>query len=127
LLKLAENSLVNSAHDCADGGLAVALAEQCFSSLNNTANGAEIELSNARNLSAEAVLFGETPSRIIITFAAENLEKVKETIDDCPFEIIGKVTGNNLNIRIDGEEKISAAVGDLENAWKYALEKQLEN
>jgi phosphoribosylformylglycinamidine synthase len=126
-LKLADNYLINSAHDCSDGGLTIAIAEQCFASLNNEANGAEIELSNDKNLPLESLLFGESPSRIVITFAPENAEKVKETIGDCPFEIIGEVTGNNLKISIQGEEKISAAVSDLQNIWKTSLEKQLEN
>ena len=129
LLNLADNFLINSAHDCSDGGLAVAIAEQCFSSLNRNAVGAEIELSNSENLSPESMLFGETPSRIIITFKPENVEKVKEIIksNNCPFEIIGKVTGNDLKISVDDEEKISAPVSDLQNFWKNSLENQLEN
>lgn len=127
LLKLANECLLKSAHDCSDGGLATAIAESCFSSLNNPANGSEIELSNRENLSAESLLFGETPSRIIISFAPENLEKVQEIAGDFPLEIIGKVSGENLKIKINGEEKISASVSELENAWKTALEKQLEN
>ncbi len=127
LLKLAENLLINSAHDPADGGLAVAIAEQCFSSLNNRANGAEIELSNNDNLSTESLLFGETPSRIVVSFAPENTEKIKEIVGDCPFEIIGKVSGANLNIKINGTEKISASIAGLENSWKTSLEKQLEH
>ena len=124
-LKLADNFLINSAHDCSDGGLAVAIAEQCFSSLNNRANGAEIELSNA-DISAESLLFGETPSRIIITFSAENSEKVKEIVGNCPFEIIGKVSGEQLSVKINGDEKISASVSELETIWKTSLEKRLE-
>ncbi|CAN5270228.1 phosphoribosylformylglycinamidine synthase II [soil metagenome] len=126
-LNLAEKSIINSAHDCSDGGLAVAIAEQCFSLLNNQANGAEIELSNRENLSSESILFGETPSRIIITFAPENAEKVQEIIGECPFEIIGKVSGENINFKINGEEKISDSVAELETAWKNSLEKQLES
>ena len=56
----------------------MAIAEQCFASLNNKADGAEIELSNDKNLPLESLLFGESPSRIVITFAPENAEKVKE-------------------------------------------------
>ncbi len=124
-LKLADEVLINSAHDCSDGGLAVALAEQCFSSLNRQRIGAEIELTN-EDISAESLLFGETPSRIIVTFAPENLEKVKEVIGDCPHSIIGKVASENLLIKISGEEKISTSISELETAWKNSLEKQLE-
>jgi phosphoribosylformylglycinamidine synthase len=126
LLKLADECLLKSAHDCADGGLAVAIAESCFSSLNNPANGAEIEL-KAENLSAETLLFGETPSRIVISFAPENAEKVKEIVGDLPCSIIGKVAGKDLKININGEEKISASIADLEKAWKISLENRLNS
>jgi phosphoribosylformylglycinamidine synthase len=127
LLKLADAALLKSAHDCADGGLAVAVAESCFSSLNNPANGAEIELSNDDNLSGASLLFGETPSRIVVSFAAENLEKVKEIVGDLPFVVIGKVAGEKLTFKVGGEEKIAASVAELETIWKLALENQLEN
>lgn len=126
-LNLADALLINSAHDCSDGGLAVAISEQCFSSLNRQAVGAEIELSNNENLSVESLLFGETPSRIIITFAPENAEKVKEIAGNCPFVIIGKVSGAELKVKINDEEKISASVAELENTWKNSLKNQLEN
>ncbi len=125
-LSLADQYLLKSAHDPSDGGLGVAIAESCFSSLNRKSIGAEIEL-KSENLSAESLLFGETPSRIIISFAAENLEKVKETVGDCPFAIIGRVSGAALKIKINAKEKISASIEELENAWKNSLEKQLEN
>ncbi|MGI8668878.1 MAG: phosphoribosylformylglycinamidine synthase subunit PurL, partial [Aridibacter sp.] len=124
-LKLNEECLINSAHDCSDGGLAVAIAEQCFSSLNDKANGVEIKLIN-ENLDAITQLFSESPSRILITFAEENLDKVKKLVGDCPCSIIGKVTGEDLSIKVNGNEKINAKVTDLQNIWKNSLEKQLE-
>ncbi len=125
-LSLADQYLLKSAHDPSDGGLGVAIAESCFSSLNRKSIGAEIEL-KSENLSNEALLFSESPSRIVISFAPENLEKVKETLKDCPFEVIGKVSGENFRIIINDSEIISAGVSELENAWKNSLEKQLEN
>ncbi len=125
-LNLADKGLLNSAHDPSDGGLAVAIAESCFSSLNRKATGANIELKD-ENLSSEAQLFSESPSRIVISFAVENLEKVKEIVSDCPCSIIGKVTGEDLKIKFNDDEVISASVAELENIWKTSLEKQLEN
>ncbi len=123
-LKLNDGHLINSAHDCSDGGLAVAIAEQCFSSLNDKSNGAEVELNN-KNLDAKTQLFSESPSRILITFTKENLEIIKENIGDCPFEIIGKVAGENLKINVNGDEKINTKVSDLQNDWKSSLENLL--
>jgi len=81
-LQSADEFLLKSAHDCSDGGLAVAIAESCFSSLNRKAVGVEINLKND-NLSNEALLFGESPSRIVVSFDAENLEKVRAIAETC--------------------------------------------
>ena len=126
VIALAENCLIKSAHDCADGGLSIAIAESCFSSLNRKSVGAQIEISDA-DLSVEKQLFVESPSRIVISFAPENLEKVKEIVGDCPFQIIGKVAGKNLKIKANGETAISATIVALENIWRCALENCLEN
>jgi phosphoribosylformylglycinamidine synthase len=126
-LKLIDKLLINSAHDCADGGLAVAIAESCFSCLNHETVGAEIDLKD-ENLDAAAHLFGETPSRIVVSFSPEKLTEVEEIAreNDCPFQVIGKVSGADLKIKINGEEKVYASVAELENAWKTSLENQLE-
>ncbi|MEZ5347436.1 MAG: phosphoribosylformylglycinamidine synthase subunit PurL [Pyrinomonadaceae bacterium] len=123
-LKLNEANLINSAHDCSDGGLAVALAEQCFASLNNDVNGAEIELQD-QDLDAATQLFSETPSRILITFPKEDLEKVEGLIGDCPFEVIGKVTDADLKIHVNGEKAVDESVSSLQTIWKNSLSGQL--
>src|SRR5437773_3082112 len=64
--RAAENGLLRSAHDCSDGGLAVALAECCFSSLNREAFGADIDLTGEYDLATR--LFSETPSPIVVSF-----------------------------------------------------------
>jgi len=127
-LKLVDEMLLNSAHDCSDGGLAVAVAECCFSSLNNAPDGASIELSS-EGLDRETVLFSESPSRIVISFDPEHLERVREIAHsfDAPFEVIGKVTGDGLTIAIDGEQAVNVPVSDLESEWKNSLQKMLEN
>jgi phosphoribosylformylglycinamidine synthase len=127
-LKLADSYLINSAHDASDGGLAVAIAESCFSSLNRKTIGAEINLTN-ESLSPEALLFGETPSRIIISFSPENLEKVQAaaTANDCPLTVIGKTGGDNLKITINENTVVSAAISTLEDVWKNSLAAQIEN
>ena len=125
-LKLADESLLSSAHDCSDGGFAVTIAESCFSSLNRTAFGAEIELKKA-DFSNESLLFGESPSRIVISFAPENLDKVEEIVGDCPLEIVGKVAGADLKIKIGATEIIAQTIADLEKVWKISLENRLKN
>ncbi|MEJ7712950.1 MAG: hypothetical protein WKF84_24695 [Pyrinomonadaceae bacterium] len=63
VLRAIDAGLLSSAHTTVRmSGLAVALAESCFSSLNRRALGASVEL--ASDLSAPSTLFGEAPSRI---------------------------------------------------------------
>ncbi len=120
LLKLADEMLLNSAHDCSDGGLAVAIAESCFSSLGRDAIGAQIEL-KTKGLSLEALLFGESPSRVVISFSRENLDRVKHAVADCPFDVIGKVGNDVLRISADDIEVISSPVALLEGVWESSL------
>jgi phosphoribosylformylglycinamidine synthase II len=119
VLRLADAGLLRSAHDCSDGGLAVALAECCFSSLGRAAIGAEIEI-NSNGLTTEAILFGETPSRIVITFSADDRDAVNKLVGDSPFETIGKVTGKDLTITC-GSDTVSHTVNELESAWRDSL------
>jgi phosphoribosylformylglycinamidine synthase len=135
-LEAAEAGLLASAHDCSDGGLAIALAECCFASLNHPSIGAHIILPDAQpvSLPAASVLFGESPSRIIVSFPGSSrgaLESIAER-ENCPLNVIGYVGGDRLQIKLDkgngqqAEEVISAAVSDLENVWRSSLSKKLE-
>ena len=126
LLRLADQCLLNSAHDCSDGGLAVAVAECCFSSLGRKAIGAQINIDNS-DLSPESLLFGETPSRIVISFKPENVENVKMAAGDCQLEVIGQVGGDNLNIAVNNEPRVTSLIADLETAWSDSLKSSLEN
>lgn len=125
-LEAAEAGLLETAHDCSDGGIAVALAECCFSSLNRRAIGARIELND--QLSATSTLFSETPSRIILSYAraaAEAIEAIAQR-HGCPLHIIGTVGGEALQIKSNGELVINQSVEALEQTWRTALPKKLQ-
>ena len=125
-LEAAESGLLTSAHDCSDGGLAVALAECCFSSLNREAIGAEINL--ADSLTAPLALFSESPSRIVLSFPATASADVEQLAarENCQFAVIGQVGGTLLQIKLGEEEVISVGVNELENNWRTSLSKKLE-
>ena len=125
LLRLADEMLISSAHDCSDGGLAVTIAECCFSSLCREAIGAEIALSNDQ-LTPESMLFGETPSRIVISFSPENLIMVTTLTGNCPFEVIGKVGGETVAFSVDGNDVAELQIAEIESIWARALEKHLD-
>ncbi|MFN2500179.1 MAG: phosphoribosylformylglycinamidine synthase subunit PurL [Pyrinomonadaceae bacterium] len=125
-LAAAEAGLVTAAHDCSDGGLAVALAECCFSSLNRQSTGAKIALPGS--LPPAVTLFSESPSRIIISFAASARAEI-ETIAqraNCPLSVVGEVSGSELQIKVGDERVISANVSELESSWRGSLPKTLE-
>jgi len=124
LLKLVDAQLIKSAHDCSDGGLAVAIAECCFSSLGRDAIGVAIEI-DSNDLSKETLLFSESPSRVVISFTPDRLENVKAEVGDCPLAVIGKTAGTDLEIAIDDNKELSMPVSDLESSWKNALEHRL--
>jgi phosphoribosylformylglycinamidine synthase len=126
VLEATETGLLTSAHDCADGGLAVALAELCFSSLGKDAIGAEVDLKGT--VSTAALLFSESPSRIIISFDASATDSIRQiaAAHNVPFEVLGSVGGSQLRISINNAPTISAEVSELESTWRNALSRSLK-
>jgi phosphoribosylformylglycinamidine synthase len=126
-LQASEEGLLRSAHDCADGGLSVALAESCFSTLNRPSIGATVDL-RAGALPAAAHLFAETPSRIVVSFDEAARARVAEiaAAHGCPLSIIGRVGGAELRITIDGQPAISQNVNALEAHWRASLGGKLQ-
>ncbi len=122
---LIREGLVKSAHDCSEGGLAVALAECCFDP--EKLFGAEIDL-KAGDTSAATALFNESQSRIVISVAPENLQKTMSILQErqIPFQQLGRVGGNQLRIRL-GSEEFSWPVGDLYDDWWNAIRRAVES
>ncbi|HEV7902965.1 MAG TPA: AIR synthase-related protein, partial [Pyrinomonadaceae bacterium] len=134
-LQAAEESLLRSAHDCSDGGLAIALAESCFSTLNRPSIGAEISLCLSdisgtfeTATAATTYLFSESPSRIIISFSESAGDRIAEIAEqfNCPFLLLGRVGGEGLSIAFNGQPAISQNVNALESHWRTALGKRLQ-
>jgi phosphoribosylformylglycinamidine (FGAM) synthase-like enzyme len=118
--------LLLSAHDCSDGGLVIALAEWCFSSPGRDAIGAEIDLEG--EIGPTAMLFSESPSRIVISFDATETNAIQEIAErnNAPFAIIGRVGGSDLKISINGTEVVVKNVSELEEVWRTALSSKLQ-
>ena len=125
-LRAAQNGLLRSAHDCSDGGLAVALAECCFSSFNHEACGADIDITGEYDVATR--LFSESPSRIIISFDQAVLGDIEVIVAaaSCPMTLIGNVGSNRLRIESDGEEVIELDIDELESAWRSSLKEKLQ-
>ena len=122
LLGLIQSGLVKSAHDCSEGGLAVALAEGCISQLiaRETPRliGAQVDLSAFKNFRLDALLFGETQSRVVLSAKPGDAVKVIERAKLCgvPAARIGVVGGNDLIIKTaSGESKW--VLGGIHDLW----------
>jgi phosphoribosylformylglycinamidine synthase len=117
--------LVKSAHDCSEGGVAVALAECCFNPENLF--GVEIGL-KAGDTPATTVLFNESQSRIVLSVGPENLQKTMSMLQDrqIPFQQLGRVGGDQLRIRV-GNEEFSWPVSDLYDDWWNAIRRAVES
>ncbi|HWT03569.1 MAG TPA: AIR synthase-related protein, partial [Pyrinomonadaceae bacterium] len=124
-LQAAEAGLLRSAHDCSDGGLGVAVAESCFSSLNRGSVGAEIDLTGT--LPTRARLFSESPSRIVVSFEEAALGEMEEIAAraGAPLTVLGRTGGDRLVIKADGEEAVNLTVAELEAAWRTSLATKL--
>jgi len=113
--------LVRAAHDCSEGGLAVALAEGCVS--GPAAVGAEIELDSQAPL--PVLLFGEGPSRIVVTIPAAAERHFEQLMREfaVPWRWIGRVGGDRLVIRVGGARVIDLAVDRGVLAWRTGFER----
>jgi phosphoribosylformylglycinamidine synthase len=117
--------IVRSAHDCSDGGLAVALAESCFASYRKTAIGATVEI--AGDLDRTGVLFGEAASRIVLSVPAAAAGRVAEIAAELGVACarIGTVGGERLRISVNGEPAVDRPVAELERAWRSMIGEQM--
>ena len=109
-----------SAHDCSEGGLAVALAESCISH-PETPLGAEIGLFSP--LRKDALLFGESQSRVVISYPREARDTIAARAGErkTPFTPLGSVGGEALAIAVNGEEYIREDVRTLNDLWRGSL------
>jgi phosphoribosylformylglycinamidine synthase len=123
--------LIRSAHDCAEGGLAVALAECCIAS--GVEGGAltaapppflGVALTvPASALRADVALFGEGPSRVVLTCAPADADALAALAGGLPLTVLGTVAGDRLHVDIDGAAAIELSVAELRRAYESLPER----
>lgn len=115
--------LARSAHDCSEGGLAVALAECCFNPEGLL--GASVQIPDGQ---AATVLFNESQSRIVISCTPANTEKVLSILGskNASHILLGQVVTETLQIRVAGSE-LSWSVADLYDDWSNAIRRAVES
>ena len=117
-----EKELIESGHDLAEGGLAIAVAESCIAG----AIGADIDLglmSEVVELQDEELLFSESAGRILVSVSLTNEKEFRLVFRGIPHAKIGRVTGDgHLRIRgTAGEERALIDVNELTGAYRSPL------
>jgi phosphoribosylformylglycinamidine synthase len=119
---------IRSAHDCSEGGLAVALAEACIGS----GNGAELCLpASATTARIDHLLFAEGGARIIVSVAPELASVWQALLQEqlanqwCKLGTVSPVGGSLRILTIDNLVLIDARVEEMSDRWLYAIERRL--
>lgn len=110
---LIKNKVIQSAHDCADGGLFIALLESAMP------NGLGFDISSDEDIRKDAFLFGEAQSRVIVSVKKSDEDKFIDLMMDskAEFEYLGDVTGKNLII----DEESYGTVADAKMLFDNSL------
>ncbi|OGC90691.1 MAG: phosphoribosylformylglycinamidine synthase II [candidate division Zixibacteria bacterium RBG_16_48_11] len=117
--------IIKSAHDCSEGGLAVALAECCIGNQDKML-GAEIVLKD--KIRTDTLLFGETQSRIIVSLEEENQRKLEKICKKykLPYQVIGKVDyEQRLGIEVGNQELISLSCEEMGKRYYHSIERMM--
>ncbi len=113
LTRAAQRGLLRSAHDCADGGLAITLAE-CAIAANIGADCADVDLGPRR----DAALFGEAGARAVVSLAPADLAALESLAAELGVAVtpLGTTGGDRLRLGIDGPDVPLAVIADIYNS-----------
>ena len=106
--------LLRSAHDCSDGGIAVAIAESCI------IGGVGARIDSGVTDRWDAALFGEVQSRVVVSLAPDRLDELEGVCEraGAPWAVIGMVGGDALAV----SGLVEVCLEDLAAAWSGGLE-----
>jgi phosphoribosylformylglycinamidine synthase len=122
LVAIIQAGLVESAHDCADGGLAVALVESALP------GGVGLSIRLPRPQTAlEFLLFAEDASRVVLSCDPIHLSRIQQVAEEYGViaDVLGETGSDSVAITVDEELVISASVVELREAYEDALESAL--
>jgi len=123
LIAIIDAGLAESAHDCADGGLAVALVESALPA----GVGFKVTLPKQK-LPLEFPLFAEDASRVVLSCDPTHLARIQQIAEDfgVAAEVLGETGSDRGEIYIESQTVISASVAELRDAYEGSLEKALQ-
>jgi phosphoribosylformylglycinamidine synthase len=122
LVAIIQAGLVESAHDCADGGLAVALVECSLPA----GVGLSVRLPKPQ-AALEFPLFAEDASRVVLSCDPIHLPRIQQVAEEYGIiaDVLGETGSDRIEIAVGDELGISASIGELRDAYEGALESAL--
>jgi phosphoribosylformylglycinamidine synthase len=122
LVAIIQAGLVESAHDCSDGGLAVALVESALPG----GVGLSVRLPK-QQVALEFLLFGEDASRVVLSCDPLQLPRIQQVAEEYEVfaDVLGETGSDRVEIAVDGQLVISASIAELREAYEGALERAL--
>jgi phosphoribosylformylglycinamidine synthase len=127
LAEAAKDGLLASAHDCSEGGLAVAAAECAITDSDPTRSPLKgnlgVTLDWTGNVSPAAALFGESQSRAVISVSPDKWQAVEALLKrhNLPHTLLGKTGGNGFSLRYNGALLVDCLLTDLARPWSRAI------
>jgi phosphoribosylformylglycinamidine synthase len=125
LVRAAAARLIESAHDCSEGGIAITLAESSFDSGGvGFAVGLDgVNVAGPARLAAS--LFGESASRAVVSVMKDRRDALLMLAAELgvPAKVIGETGGNEITFSVDGTRVIECPVAEAEHAWSTAISK----
>ncbi|MEA3489411.1 MAG: phosphoribosylformylglycinamidine synthase subunit PurL [Candidatus Omnitrophota bacterium] len=124
-LEAIESGIINSAHNCSKGGLSVALSKSCIADRGRML-GAEIKIDEG--IRKDAVLFGEAPSRIVVSVGKDGLADLENIAKkhSVQYSVLGKVGGEKLTVRFGQTTVIDLTLAALSDTWRNAIPSRLQ-
>ncbi|MDB4908377.1 MAG: Phosphoribosylformylglycinamidine synthase 2 [Gemmatimonadetes bacterium] len=119
LLEAIASGAVRSAHDCAEGGLAVALAECCVMSRDEPL-GADVDLNAWPAVPLRAVLFGESQARVVVSTPDAAAVIAAAQRHGVPARKLGTVGGKSLRISL-GATQLDCALSRIDDAYHESI------
>ena len=128
VLYLIKQGLVKSVHDCAKGGMSIAVAEMSISG----SIGCNIDirkLPSDGNLDHEQLLFSESHSRYLLVVTEKNIKKVKQVLSKKknPFNVLGSFCSDQINIKYNSKSLVKLNIDTAQRKYFNGLKEILDN
>ena len=121
VLKVIDDNLVKSVHDCSKGGIAVAVSEMCMT--NNIGCKIRVDDVPGEKLSVDRILFSESHSRYLLALERKSLKRLESVLkkNKVSFREIGEFGGSMIQFANSTKSVIDLSVNRAQKTWLELL------